>query len=912
MFHGMLGASLLAFVAGTFVWLGKRDRAVPRRVWLADLACVAALVPVALLSMAPYVGRNLVGSGDSQHYALQVADFITQSRAGILPVWVGQTDFAFNGNVHTLRTAPYFTHLAGLLDALSGRQLSPVVLQNLTVVATSLLAGLAAYLAARFASGGKRIASLLLATIYLWSPGVAGPLALNDMFATYMTAPWTILVWAGIAGILAGKDDLLPQLIAAAALAVTWYAHPPVAGWLSLVWGTAQLCRAGLAGAEGRQWARFALAGAVFAALAAHAFAAFGTLPPGIFDASTPSLEFSRERLDQVLIEQFAPFALPGSKATIQLGWTICLLAGIGAAVLASKRPPGALLFLGLLGCLTLLLFPVPGLGPSLWALVPHRLVATTTWPAQRLVPLLAGGIIVAAGLALARVPEWRPSAYRWACAVLAAGALWSLAEMRTLHRRLWMEQAKPADYASRFLPENVVLTRYSYALAARLPGYFTNSWTEPEFETRVLNRDLDVMVDNASIVLALAAPTSLRSLGSRQTIDLPGPGDYLFEFAFSDPAAAGELTFESRGLYRHYALPRSGEPLAFGSGPEAAKTIPLRVNNPGSIALTIRCSAPGVSFRVLPFSRDQLPIRVPTQAPLRIHVNPPSPGFVETARIFLPGYRARVNNVDQPVRVSPNGLVMVPVPAGPAEVVIDYPGLPSLRFTWALSLGALAGLPWLLAWASRRTAAATRLGTGEPDRSLVGLLRREWSGRRIRLAVFACGVMALPFLVLALRRAWHGWQSYDSIRLEVEFPKRPASRAEPLLTLGRTGAAHCLYVVHEDAHHIRLALDQWGRGGPVSEPIPIHHSERYQLEIALPGLYPFPAGRLDKNPAPEGMFEVRLAGRTIFRTPAPRHVAAADEVKTGENHVGSSVTAAHFSGWITVVERFRQSDRRP
>ncbi len=51
-----------------------------------------------------FVGFN-IGAGDCYCYSLQLADFLTQVRHGVYPVFVGQSEWAFNGNIQTVRTA---------------------------------------------------------------------------------------------------------------------------------------------------------------------------------------------------------------------------------------------------------------------------------------------------------------------------------------------------------------------------------------------------------------------------------------------------------------------------------------------------------------------------------------------------------------------------------------------------------------------------------------------------------------------------------------------------------------------------------------------------------------------------------------------------------------------------------------
>ena len=84
------------------------------------------LAAVATWLLHPFATTLQIGAGDALWYANMLGDFVTQLRAGVFPIFVGQTDYAFNGAVYPLRVAPFYQHLAGILDLLTGRQLLPL------------------------------------------------------------------------------------------------------------------------------------------------------------------------------------------------------------------------------------------------------------------------------------------------------------------------------------------------------------------------------------------------------------------------------------------------------------------------------------------------------------------------------------------------------------------------------------------------------------------------------------------------------------------------------------------------------------------------------------------------------------------------------------------------------------------
>ena len=912
-----LGIGGVVLVVG--LWhLGRKagNPAGAARTWLAgNLPALLMLVPVALLVVRPYLGGDLVGAGDSYFYSLQVADFVTQLRQGVLPVLVGQSEYAFNGNINSLRTAPYLTHLAGLLDLLTGRGLSFVALLNLTVVTSALLAAWAAYLVALAASGGRRLAAWFLAVAYVASPALLVPLLGSDMFATYMTAPWIVVCWHGLAEILRRENDLWPQLITAAALALTWYAHSPIAGWLSLAWALVQGGKMLLNGGSPGQWRRQCLAGLLFAALTAYVFVSVGAIGSRVLsppDLSAFTFNYNLDSLRDALRWEFTSFTASPTTASIQVGWT--LWAGFlmsGCTLLWRRRLHGAFV-LFLLVLLTAFLIPLPPIAGTLWRLLPERVLAMTPWPAQRLCPLIGSGIVVLIALALREIGAGSTTRYRWCCVLLGLGCAWSLAEVRALHQRPGFTRRTPVVVAPQFTRENLVLTRYSYGLFEEPPEYFTHGWADPAFESRLLDARLDIAQDNASATLAAAGDGAMTLIEGAAGVGLAGAAEHLLAFAFTDPSAPGEIAIHGEGIRRNYTLPRSGEALAFGSAPGSARTIPVRRPSSGPLHLTISSTVPGVSFRAVPVSPEKLPVQLTGLIPYAATVRAGASGFLETPRIYIEGYAATVNGTPAAVRQSPNGLVMIPVPAGESSVVVTYPGPGVLRTAWLLSLASLAALPWLLARAARANVPAA--GQDEsfawiPGNNIFAGGLFVWRQRRRAL-----GVMAL--LGLGLGLAWLGWQawleyrSYGSMRMTIELTRRSRIRPEPLLTLGRKGAADCIYLVYEDPRHVRFGLDHWGHASTVSEPVAITYGEPHVVEIDIGGLHPASGwlGRPGpKEPADKPGFApltIKLDGRTVLQAEARYYAAGPEHIHLGRNPTGGSVTRGQFSGIIHAAER--------
>ena len=73
--------------------------------------------------------------------------------------------------------------------------------------------------------------------------------------------------------------------------------------------------------------------------------------------------------------------------------------------------------------------------------------------------------------------------------------------------------------------------------------------------------------------------------------------------------------------------------------------------------------------------------------------------GFVETGRVWLPGYEATVDGRPAVVKVSPARLAVVPVPAGQPTVELRYRGMGELWVAWCLSAFSWGGLIGFWLW---------------------------------------------------------------------------------------------------------------------------------------------------------------------------------------------------------------------
>lgn len=348
---------------------------------------------------------------------------------------------------------------------------------------------------------------------------------------------------------------------------------------------------------------------------------------------------------------------------------------------------------------------------------MPAQLInATNIWPMQRFYLIIPAAIPIWTALALQR---WTPTSriHRICLVLLAAGVAWS-AWQEELPRSLARLVTRTRVVSAGLLqPVNLALTRGPYLFFGFQPSYFSNGVMEPAFETRLLDQAMQPLLDNASALQRLKAagppvavlepkriPTSRPDVKRREaSFKTDGHSQYLLAFAFDGiPNGTIEL-FGAGGLSRYYDLPLSGGPRGFGAGGRTSPFLAVGLPPGPADAITLRTEVPGLSAKVYDFRPEELPIKTESMIPLSIRLNAPQSGFLETPRVFIPGYVATVNGVPAPVVPTPERLLSVPVPAGPVTVVVSYVGPAILRASFWVSLAGFALLPLLGTWAWHR-----------------------------------------------------------------------------------------------------------------------------------------------------------------------------------------------------------------
>ncbi len=698
-----------------------------------------SLLIVALLALhRPLLTAGTIGAGDSYWYRIMAADFVTQFRAGIFPVFTGQSLFAFNGAVSPIRLAPALQHLAGLLDLVTLHSLTINALVNLTLFASYLGGGAGCYLCLRRIGPSSPWFALLLSLLYCGCPGVLALAYTGDLYMSVTTLPFIPLVLYGAWRTL-HQGDRTGVLIMVAGAAALWYCHPPIAFWCTLIAAITQLGRLVHEWRRAGLWLDWLIGAATFGVLTLYCFVS-------VWSLRLPAPTTPRPVLLENLKLAYPAALKPVSDAAVGLGdyqlglalWA-ALVAGLLGLFYARPRRPAVTLVLATLAVLAVLL-PIPGVYDKFWLTAPQFVSDVTfMWPMQRLYAILAALAAFVSFVALAPFAVRHP---RWAAMpflLLLTGAGWSGLESLKFQRRGLAGTTKPVQARNQMRPQNVILTRYAFNPFKEMPPYFSHGYIDPLVPNRLLDRTS--LAEIASNRAALDEGPSLGPVIAEGTVKMntqpplagftlqPGRR-YALRIEFVTPDILAAMTMSGPRLYRLYWLPHSGyntvttsPSRAFGTLPEQTKTITLWTDGDVAEAITFQFvpnekALPDplpvlARYQIREYEVAKLPVTVQGLTPYRALITTSTPAYLETPRIFTGGYQATVNGAKTSVVKSPDALVMIAVPAGPSTVVLSFPGPWYLRAAfWASFAGWLV---ILFAGFRRGVPALAEADTGQP-----------------------------------------------------------------------------------------------------------------------------------------------------------------------------------------------------
>jgi hypothetical protein len=322
--------------------------------------------------------------------------------------------------------------------------------------------------------------------------------------------------------------------------------------------------------------------------------------------------------------------------------------------------------------------------------------------------------------------------------------------------------------------------------------------------------------------------------------------------------------------------------------------------------------SSKGVLARVSvePLSEPDRAIRLTSLTPFQALVSADRACYLETPKLYVPGYEAMVDGVATPLARSPDGLVAIPLSRGEHSVSMPYVGSRVLRLSfygsasaWLVLLGAFGAF----AFQRERTMVhATRMLPG------IGAVLTRGKSRMPIYARASVGVAVVAAATgLWIRSERSARERLGGAQLQIRLPWPAFGASEPLLTTGLPGAGDFYYITYLDGRHVSIGHDKWNYGGARSGPIAVDYSEIQDVEIGFgsDGLATSAKAHGEvaagSRPPMPRLF-VKWNGVTVISEDASAYPSGASDVTFGVNNIGGSTVLGHFSGEILKMVRVR------
>jgi len=372
----------------------------------------------------------------------------------------------------------------------------------------------------------------------------------------------------------------------------------------------------------------------------------------------------------------------------------------------------------------------IPWLSDFLLSYAPNGLVPIVSFTMPiRILPVMSallamGGVVYFAALPDRGNGGWRrrvlPGSFMLALAL-------GLSQVPLFVIRGWSMTDSRTRSEDQFRPENAVLERFAYDLLPH-PEYLSHGVTNPWLQARILDSHEQVVIgpDETARLMEKSFVEKVR-LKARQDVTYSAwihlspeivikPGEQiLLRFEF-DPKInyAGSLIWTASHGYREYHLPQSGFALGFGTQPSNSRVVSISnsTDQPAIYKLSMpkengnTISGDGGFFADVArshYNPAQAPIRVDSLQPYRVTAKMAESGWIETSRVWLPGYQAFLDGKLIEHRASHRGLAMVAAEPGKHELELRYVGTTKLWI--ALSVSVLTALGWVLWWVLSRRA---------------------------------------------------------------------------------------------------------------------------------------------------------------------------------------------------------------
>jgi hypothetical protein len=236
---------------------------------------VFLLIIVVLITWWAYFTPQIVGVVDERWYGDLMEDFLGQTRNGIFPVFVGQGEFAWNGNSHPFRSAPWHHNFGALLDVITLRKLTPLAVQHIVLIASILAAVAVIYVGLRRLRPACPWFAWLVAFFYATCPALTMPQIQHDMYMTTAAMPIVALIVISL-GFALETRAWRAWIWLGAGLGAVWFCHPPVAFLTSANAALVILFWSLMRPLEARTLRQIAITGLVSASMSAGYFVSIG------------------------------------------------------------------------------------------------------------------------------------------------------------------------------------------------------------------------------------------------------------------------------------------------------------------------------------------------------------------------------------------------------------------------------------------------------------------------------------------------------------------------------------------------------------------------------------------------------------------------------------------------------------
>ena len=144
-------------------------------------------------------------------------------------------------------------------------------------------------------------------------------------------------------------------------------------------------------------------------------------------------------------------------------------------------------------------------------------------------------------------------------------------------------------------------------------------------------------------------------------------------------------------------------------------------------------------------------------------------------------------------------------------------------------------------------------------------------------------------------------------VKMTLRLPNDRLGTAEPLIVTGKSGSGDSIYIIYQDASHIRIGFDHWGVGGLVSPDILVDYNEPHILTVGMGSLYPAIFTEVGR-----GRLYVELNGRIIWNVSQEFHPSDSGSITFGLNLLGGGTSSALFNGKIENIAPDTLEDIKP